>query len=137
MGQRAPRIPADSSVARSRETALGRAHVVQQDCRFGLITRRSQVRILPPLLEKAPLMRGFFFVGSPTCGEAGTNSSTNFMQPRGSAEFGSGWGEPLQARKEAFLGYFFDRSLRTFGLSPRRSRPDLRRVKFLIQAPIL
>jgi hypothetical protein len=48
MGQRAPRIPADPYVDRSRDKPLETVpHVVQQIQRIKLITRRSRVRIPP------------------------------------------------------------------------------------------
>jgi hypothetical protein len=40
--------------------------------RLGLITRRSQVQILPPLLAKALLARGFCFLGRPRYRSRGT-----------------------------------------------------------------
>jgi hypothetical protein len=58
MGQHAPQTPADPSRSRSREIRLKLCFTY----RPGLITRRSQVRILPPVLHESPAECGAFDV---------------------------------------------------------------------------
>jgi hypothetical protein len=53
------RSPRSSNPQKPLETV---SHVAQRDLRFGLITRRSQVRILPPAIGRKPAYRAGFRV---------------------------------------------------------------------------